>query len=189
MKNITKTFTETYNLDMEGRHGEWKITEKTYEEAVKAFDGWMTAVRMVEKTFNPETFEITTKVIKERSGKGRVSLLCDMLRCAVKYNAGYMDYKIAEMWNLNDAQRRTVITRGISNSIVRRMNDKAFWHFFDDKTQFTAFGVIRPVLGDGKVHFDPARRFHGSVQKTKYLHDGLLTDMGETIVTFTSADS
>ncbi len=78
----------------------------------------------------------TTKVIKERSGKGRVSLLCDMLRCAVKYNAGYMDYKIAEMWNLNDAQRRTVITRGISNSIVRRMNDKAYWHFFDDKTQF-----------------------------------------------------
>ena len=78
----------------------------------------------------------TTKVIRERSGKGRIPLLIDMLKCAVKYNAGYMDYKIAEMWNLDDAQRRTVITRGISNSIVRRMNDKAYWHFFDDKTQF-----------------------------------------------------
>lgn len=33
-------------------------------------------------------------------------------------------------------QRKTVITRGISNDIVRRMNDKAYWHFFDDKTQF-----------------------------------------------------
>ncbi|MBR4458578.1 MAG: hypothetical protein IKS31_06455 [Clostridia bacterium] len=78
----------------------------------------------------------TTAVIRERSGKSRLPLFADMLRCAVKYNAGYMDYKIAEMWNLNDAQRRTVITRGISNSIVRRMNDKAYWHFFDDKTQF-----------------------------------------------------
>ena len=78
----------------------------------------------------------TTKVIRERSGKGRISLLFDMLKCAVKYNAGYMDYKIAEMWNLDDAQRRTVITRGISNSIVRRMNDKKDWHFFDDKAQF-----------------------------------------------------
>ena len=78
----------------------------------------------------------TTAVLKERSGKSRLWLLADMLRCAVKYNAGYMDYKIAEMYRLNDAQRRTVITRGISNSIVRRMNDKAYWHYFDDKTQF-----------------------------------------------------
>ena len=60
----------------------------------------------------------------------------DMARCAAKYNAGYMDYKIAEMYRLTDAQRATVITRGISNEIVRRMNDKAYWHFFDDKTQF-----------------------------------------------------
>ena len=78
----------------------------------------------------------TTALLKERSGKSRPWLLCDMLRCAVKYNAGYIDYKIAQMYNLNDAQRRTVITRGISNNIVRRMNDKAYWHFFDDKTQF-----------------------------------------------------
>jgi hypothetical protein len=78
----------------------------------------------------------TTGILKKRSGKSRAWLMKDMLSCAVKYNAGYMDYKIAEMWNLNDAQRRTVITRGISNSIVRRMNDKAYWHNFDDKTEF-----------------------------------------------------
>ncbi|MDD2649483.1 MAG: sugar-transfer associated ATP-grasp domain-containing protein [Eubacteriales bacterium] len=78
----------------------------------------------------------TTKILKARSGKSRAWLLCDMLACAVKYNAGYMDYKIAAMYSLTDAQRRTVITRGISNEIVRRMNDKAYWHFFDDKTQF-----------------------------------------------------
>ena len=69
MKNITKKFTETYNLDMEGRNGEWNTTEKTYEEAVKGFNGWMTAVREVEKTFNPETFEITVKVLKETENR------------------------------------------------------------------------------------------------------------------------
>ena len=78
----------------------------------------------------------TIKDIRARSGKSYFSLLPDMLHCALKYNAGYMDYKIAEMWNLNDEQRKTVITRGISNGIVRRMNDKAYWHFFDDKAQF-----------------------------------------------------
>ena len=78
----------------------------------------------------------TTYLLKERSGKSRLWLMADMLHCAVKYNAGYVDYKIAQMYRLNDAQRATVITRGISNNIVRRMNDKAYWHFFDDKTQF-----------------------------------------------------
>lgn len=78
----------------------------------------------------------TAKMLHKKTRKPTVWLLADMGRCAVKYNAGYMDYKIAEMYRLNGAQRRTVITRGISNDIVRRMNDKAYWHFFDDKTQF-----------------------------------------------------
>lgn len=78
----------------------------------------------------------TTGLLKKRSGKSRLWLLADMLKCAVKYNAGYMDYKIAQMYKLNDKQRKTVITRGISNEIVRRMNPKEYWHFFDDKAQF-----------------------------------------------------
>ncbi|MBR4081120.1 MAG: hypothetical protein IKK21_04990 [Clostridia bacterium] len=80
----------------------------------------------------------TTALLKQRSGKSRLWLLCDMIRCGFKYNAGYMDYKIAAMYNLNDEQRKTVITRGLSNTIVRRMNDQAYWHHFDDKTQFNA---------------------------------------------------
>lgn len=78
----------------------------------------------------------TTGIVKKRSGKGRVWLMGDMLRCAVKYNAGYVDYKIAQMYKLNNEQRQTVITRGISNDIVRRMNNKEFWHYFDDKAEF-----------------------------------------------------
>ena len=78
----------------------------------------------------------TTVLLKERSGKSRPWLLCDMLYCAVKYNAGYVDYKIAQMYRLNEEQRKTQITRGLSNTIVRRMNDKAYWYLFDDKATF-----------------------------------------------------
>lgn len=78
----------------------------------------------------------TANMLHEKSGKSRAWLLMDMARCAVKYNAGYIDYKIAQMYRLSDAQRATQITRGISNSIVSRMNDKKFWHFFDNKTEF-----------------------------------------------------
>ena len=77
-----------------------------------------------------------TGILRERSGKSRPRLMLDMLVCAAKYNAGYMDYMIARMWEQNDAQRRTVLTRGINNQIVRRMNDKADWHAFDDKAAF-----------------------------------------------------
>ena len=83
-----------------------------------------------------ERMRETARMLHKKTGKPTGWLLMDMSKCALKYNAGYMDYKIAEMYRLNDAQRRTVITRGISNEIVRRMNDKAYWHFFDDKTEF-----------------------------------------------------
>ena len=81
----------------------------------------------------------TTGLLKKRSGKGRLWLMADMLKCGIKYNAGYIDYKIAQMYRLNDEQRKTVITRGISNEIVRRMNPKEYWHTFDDKAEFNEF--------------------------------------------------
>lgn len=81
----------------------------------------------------------TTGLLKKRSGKSRLWLMQDMLKCGIKYNAGYVDYKIAQMYKLNDEQRKTVITRGISNEIVRKMNPKEYWHTFDDKAEFNAF--------------------------------------------------
>lgn len=78
----------------------------------------------------------TTGLLKKRSGKSRLWLMQDMLKCGIRYNAGYVDYKIAQMYRLNDEQRKTVITRGISNDIVRRMNPKEYWHYFDDKAEF-----------------------------------------------------
>ncbi len=76
----------------------------------------------------------TARLLHKKTGIATPKLLKDMFQCAVRYNAGYMDYKIAEMWRLSDEQRRTVITRGVSNRIVRAMKDKAYWRIFDDKT-------------------------------------------------------
>ena len=81
-------------------------------------------------------FRETFRELRSITGKNPLSLILDLAWCGIRYNAGYMDYKIARMDRLNASQRRTVITRGISNSIVRRMNDKAYWHFFDDKCEF-----------------------------------------------------
>lgn len=80
----------------------------------------------------------TARMLSKKTGKLSIFILFDMLQCAVRYNAGYIDYKIAQMYNLTDAQRATQITRGISNSIVARMNDKTYWHYFDNKPEFNA---------------------------------------------------
>ena len=61
----------------------------------------------------------TAEMLHKKTGKSRVWLLNDMLHCAVKYGAGYMDYKIAEMYRLTPAQRETVITRAMSKPPCR----------------------------------------------------------------------
>lgn len=96
----------------------------------------------------------TLDYLVKKSGKSRAWLLWDMTRCALQYNAGYMDYKIAEMYRLNDEQKKTVITRGLSNTIVRRMNDKAYWHLFDDKATFNT--LFKDDIKRNWMQFSPA---------------------------------
>lgn len=74
---ISKIFVEIkVSNDDEGRYWYWKVTKKTYEKAVEdlkaEWDGWFEGVRLVEKTFDSDTFEITIRVIKEthRTYKG-----------------------------------------------------------------------------------------------------------------------
>ena len=62
---MKKNFVEKYVLDMEGRRGEWEVTDETYEEAVATMDGWIDKVREVEKTFHEDTFTVTEKVLRE----------------------------------------------------------------------------------------------------------------------------
>ncbi len=113
----------------------------------------------------------TTALLKQRSGRSRLWLLCDMLRCGIKYNAGYMDYKIAQMYRLNDEQKQTVITRGISNNIVRRMNDKGYWHFFDDKAEFNT--LFAEHIGRKWMKLDK--------DTTAEALAGFLADLGEVL--------
>lgn len=89
----------------------------------------------------------TARQLSAKSGKSTAWLIADMTRSAIKYNAGYIDYKIARFDKLNDAQRKTWITRGLSNTIVARMNAKEDWHFFDNKNEFNTLFADRLKRG------------------------------------------
>ncbi len=80
-------------------------------------------------------FETINSIHKEAK-KSKISILKDMISCGTKYQAGYTDYKLFEMYNLNDKQRATIITRGINNDIVEKYNDPKYINYFKDKREF-----------------------------------------------------
>ena len=82
-------------------------------------------------------FKIAKKVGK-KINKNYILVLMDMVRCGLKYQAGYYDYQEFEFYNLNKEQRKTYLTRGKNNEIIKKFNDKSKFYLFDDKAQFCA---------------------------------------------------
>lgn len=90
--------------------------------------------------------------VSKRAGKSKFTTFFDMVWCAYKYGAGYMDYDLLEFWNKNKEQRSTLLTRGINTNYVRKLNNKEYWHFLDNKSEFNVKyskyinrGFIAPV--------------------------------------------
>ncbi len=88
------------------------------------------------KGMNYKNFFATINYIHQKTHKNRFLLFWDIIYCGLKYQAGYMDYKLFEMYNMNRAERKTVITRGINNDIMRRYNNPQFTHVFNNKLEF-----------------------------------------------------
>ena len=78
----------------------------------------------------------TAREVHRRGGKGTLPALADIVKCGLRFQAGYMDYLVFEFYRLNDAQRATYITRGKNNDYVRRLNPREHWHILEDKVEF-----------------------------------------------------
>ena len=75
----------------------------------------------------------------DKSGKNRIWLFADVVKCGFKFGAGYKDYSLLEFYNMNDVQRATFVTRGVNNTIVRRLNNPEYYHLVDNKNEFYEF--------------------------------------------------
>lgn len=78
----------------------------------------------------------TAKRVSKKCNKNCLIIFIDIIYCGMKYMAGYVDYEVFEMYNMNKEQRKTVITRGINNKFVVMLNDKNFTNIIDDKILF-----------------------------------------------------
>lgn len=70
-----------------------------------------------------------------KTKKNKLFIFIDMVYCGIKYQAGYMDYELFEMYNLNRKQRKTILTRGINNSYIKKFNDQSYTYIFKLKDQ------------------------------------------------------
>lgn len=78
----------------------------------------------------------TINDIHKRTGKLKIFLFFDIINCAIKYQSGYVDYLLFEMWDLNKKERETVLTRGKNNIFVKYYNDQKYGHIFLNKNEF-----------------------------------------------------
>lgn len=90
----------------------------------------------------------------KKSGKGRIPLFVDIVKCGFKYGAGYMDYELMEWWTLNEKQRATYVTRGINNSMIRICNKPEAYHLLHNKDEFNE--LFADTLGRRWLRVDKA---------------------------------
>jgi len=76
------------------------------------------------------------KKISIKVKKPTLWILIDMIFCASKYGAGYMDYFEFEFYLLTKEERKTFLTSAINNQIIATYNDKKYFDKFSDKVQF-----------------------------------------------------
>ena len=78
----------------------------------------------------------TISRIAKKTNKKKILIFFDMVKCGIKHQAGYVDYEFFNMYNLTEAERKTIMTRGRNNHYVAKLNPKEYWHFFDNKDEF-----------------------------------------------------
>ena len=76
------------------------------------------------------------KAISKKTKKNYISIVIDMIKCGFKYQAGYYDYQEFEFYNLNNEERKTYLTRGKNNEIIKKFNNKSSFHKFENKVEF-----------------------------------------------------
>ena len=87
-------------------------------------------------TMNYKSMFDRVTTVKKKCNKSKFAIFCDMVWCGIRYGAGYVDYDVIGFYKLNSKQRKTMLTRGINNKFVRKLNEKEYWHLFNNKNEF-----------------------------------------------------
>lgn len=124
---------------------------------------------LVKRIFNMNFKAMFQKIndIHKKTGKNSIYLLLDVIYCGFKYQAGYIDYGLFEMYNLNKEQRKTILTRGKNNAFIKELNDKKYIDIFENKKKFNK--IFKEFLKRDWLDFNHStkKQFQGFITKHK----------------------
>lgn len=83
-----------------------------------------------------ESLNQSLEKAKERSGRCKARLFCDMLWCFLRYGAGYHDYVMFAFYNMDAKHRATYVTRLKNKKLITLVNDPQTADIFDHKARF-----------------------------------------------------
>ena len=87
-------------------------------------------------SMNFKTYFKTIDDVHKKTNKPKIYVFFDSVLCGIAHQAGYMDYQLFEMYKMNHKQRKTVITRGRNNDLMKKYNNPAYVKYFNDKALF-----------------------------------------------------
>lgn len=82
-----------------------------------------------------KTFTLIKKISKKHK-RLKLFVFLDMLWCGVRYGAGQTDYYLMGFARMPGRLRRTYITRGVNNDFIKKLNNQAEYHKFENKITF-----------------------------------------------------
>lgn len=88
------------------------------------------------KKMDYSNFFKTIDDVQKKCGKSKLFIFFDAIICGFKYQAGYVDYQLFEMYKMNKKERKTIVTRGINNDLMKRFNNPEYFKYFNDKALF-----------------------------------------------------
>lgn len=118
-------------------------------------------VKRIKNMSYKKMFQVAKKV-SQKTNQNYMRVLLDIIWCGLKYQAGYNDYLEFEFYLLSKEERKTYLTRGINNAIIKKYNAKDSYYKFDDKIEFNKkfspylgrdWVYLREIKGDAFVNF------------------------------------
>lgn len=92
-------------------------------------------LRVISGARFKKMFEVINFVHK-KTNKSKVWIFFDIIVCAIRYGAGYYDYKIFAFHDMKHYQRKTYVTRMTNSKIINMSNDSEYAYIFDNKSEF-----------------------------------------------------
>lgn len=118
------------------------------------------------RQINDVSIEISNKTSIKRK-----KIIYDILQCSIKYSASPNNYKKFKFYELNTDKRKTYITNGDSEKLIKKYNDNKYRDIFENKITFAQkFNKFfkREWIDLNKITYDDFKKF--ILNKTKIIY-------------------